>query len=265
MWDFRPLREGKEPSNLFMKFSLAQNHVLPGTAWECILGIAFPARLGEVAFLTCCSSWVPSTLPCGASTPRPRNPSWKACPMHSQQFARLRWRFTALVTFLITAVLLWKHGHGGVPRHHLLHRADLPAISCWWDLVVVPALSWWALLRARVRLVQPDEAGSVSPKSEQGVLLGFAGALAVGLLLAMLFEHNQESILGQLINGIFLVALFAPVYRTEYLLGFVLGMTFTFGAVLPLGFGSVLALAGAILFRGVRPLMIRIGRWIYGV
>jgi hypothetical protein len=33
--------------------------------------------------------------------------------------------------------------------------------------------------------------------------------------------------------GLFVCALLLPVYRAEYLLGFVLGMTVTFGAVLP--------------------------------
>ena len=35
--------------------------------------------------------------------------------------------------------------------------------------------------------------------------------------------------------AIILLSFFIPLYHPEYLLGFVLGMTFTFGAILPLG------------------------------
>jgi hypothetical protein len=53
--------------------------------------------------------------------------------------------------------------------------------------------------------------------------------------------------------GILLIALFYPIYRAECLLGFVLGMTFTFGAVLPTGIGSILASIGFLTFNLVEP------------
>ena len=39
--------------------------------------------------------------------------------------------------------------------------------------------------------------------------------------------------LAYLFLGLIVAALLVPVYRAEYVLGFMLGMTFTFGAVLP--------------------------------
>ena len=60
-----------------------------------------------------------------------------------------------------------------------------------------------------------------------------------------------------MVNSIFIIALFFPIYRAECLLGFVMGMTFTFGAVLPTGIGSIFALIGAVLFLFVRSLLLK--------
>jgi hypothetical protein len=56
-----------------------------------------------------------------------------------------------------------------------------------------------------------------------------------------------------MILGLFPFALFLPVYRAEYLLGFVIGMSFTFGVVLPTGVGTILGLAGVVLYLYIRP------------
>jgi hypothetical protein len=67
-----------------------------------------------------------------------------------------------------------------------------------------------------------------------------------------------------LVYGIFLVALFLPIYRAESVLGFVLGMTFAFGSVLPILFGSIVALLSALLYQYVRPVIVRLGQWVFG-
>jgi hypothetical protein len=58
---------------------------------------------------------------------------------------------------------------------------------------------------------------------------------------------------GYMLMGIFAISLFFPIYRAECLLGFVIGMTYTFGAVLPPGIGSILVLIGAVIYLGIRP------------
>lgn len=184
--------------------------------------------------------------------------------MHELQFSRLRRRVTALVTFLILATLVWKHGHGGVPRHHLLHRADLPAISCWWDAVVLPLLTWGLLGRVRRRLISNTLEEAWTPKRSASVLLSFAGALLFGALLAGLFMGGQETALSYLVDGLLLLALLFPLYRAECVLGFVLGMTWTFGAVLPTLFACLVALMSGLLYRLVRPLLFRFGHWLLG-
>ena len=59
--------------------------------------------------------------------------------------------------------------------------------------------------------------------------------------------------------GMLLLALMLPVYRAECVLGFVLGMTFTFGAILPTVVASVIAAFSALVHLCVRPVFM--GRW----
>lgn len=184
--------------------------------------------------------------------------------MHEQQFSRLRRRFTALVSLLILAALTWKQTHGGVPRHHLLHRADLPAISCWWDAFVLPLLTWGLLGRVRSRLVSTSTEEAWTPRRSAPVLVAFAGALLFGVALSGLFANQQENALSYLVDGLVLLALLFPIYRAECVLGFVLGMTWTFGAVLPTLFACLVAVMGGLLYRLIRPLLLRLGRWLMG-
>jgi len=134
----------------------------------------------------------------------------------------------------------WEYSHGGVPAHHLLNDAALPAISNWWGLLVVPLLVWFALGRIARRgllLAQPESRERFITVVWLRCLLSMAwgGALA----LAFMVGHPAVS---YLFLGAFVIAPLVHGYRAEYLLGFVLGMTFTFGAVLPLLIGATIAL-----------------------
>jgi hypothetical protein len=90
------------------------------------------------------------------------------------------------------------------------------------------------------------------------VIYRFTGALVFGILLSVLFTLEYSNISEDMLIGMFLIALFFPVYRAECILGFVIGMTFTFGAVLPTVFGAIFALLGAILYRYVGPVVLYI-------
>lgn len=52
-----------------------------------------------------------------------------------------------------------------------------------------------------------------------------------------------------------LLALLFPLYRAECLLGFVLGMCFTFGVLIPTGLGTLVVLMSFILHKTLRPLL----------
>jgi hypothetical protein len=54
-----------------------------------------------------------------------------------------------------------------------------------------------------------------------------------------------------------LAAVSLPIFRSEDLFGFVLGMAAAIGAVLPLIVGGVLAAVSAVIYFAVRPLLAR--------
>ena len=173
--------------------------------------------------------------------------------MNEKVFFKTRIYFTGIVTIAIWSLLAWDHYHGGVPSHHILHREDLPAISNWWGGFLLPLLTWFLLYRIQKRLMSDNiEVSKVSMRLAN-ILYGFTGALFFGILLSVFFTFGYSSISGYIIIGLLLLALFFPIYRAECLLGFVIGMTFTFGAVLPTAVGSILALVGAVLYLYVRP------------
>jgi hypothetical protein len=159
------------------------------------------------------------------------------------------------VVGLLTSVvhLAWEHTHGGVQSHHLLARPDLPAISNWWGLILLPFLGW---LASRSAARDAESGDGTAMRSISRVL----GALLVGLALSSSFAAGFESAA----TGIFLtslaVGLILPIYRAEYIFGFVLGMTFVLGSVLP----TIAALLGAsisvIAHFVIRPILARLLR-----
>jgi hypothetical protein len=172
--------------------------------------------------------------------------------MDEKYFFRTRIYFTATVSIAVWLLLVWDHYHGGVPSHHILARKDLPAISNWWGGLLLPLLTWFLLYRIQKRLMRNNIEKSNVPKLPVNIFYGFIGALFFGIVLSGFFTFGYTDIPGYMLIGLFVLALFVPVYRAECLLGFVIGMTFTFGAVLPTGVGSILVLIGALLFLYVR-------------
>lgn len=161
---------------------------------------------------------------------------------------------TIIVTIAIWTLLAWNYYHGGVPSHHILHREDLPSISNWWGGLLLPLLTWFLLYRIQKRLMQDNrDKSKASTYTAKNILYGFAGAVLFGTLLSILFILDYSNIIGFMFIGLILLALLVPIYRAECILGFVIAMTFTFGAVLPTAFGSLIALFGAILYLYIRP------------
>jgi len=74
---------------------------------------------------------------------------------------------------------------------------------------------------------------------------GGIGAFIVGTLLSLSFATGHEQTATYIFFGAILSGLYFPVYRAEYIFGYVLGMTFVFGAVLPGIFGLIAAALSA--------------------
>lgn len=163
---------------------------------------------------------------------------------------RFTWLLPCAVVFAMLAVVAqlgWEHTHGGIQRHHLLNDRSLPAISNAWGLVVLPllgALAGWVVTR-RVQ----GRPGALPP-----AVAGCLGALVAGAALSMAFVTGGEPAATNVMLGILAASVVLPVYRAEYLFGFVLGMTFVFGPVLPAIVACVPMLIAAVsrlvLWRG---------------
>ena len=144
------------------------------------------------------------------------------------------------------AHLGWEHFDGGVRSHHLLNRADLPEISNWFGLIILPVLGWAFGVRLRNR-----------PGTRWSVCLGLIASLVYGAALAASFELGATDITKTLFFGLLPLAIIAPIYRAECMLGFVAGMTFTFGAILPCLFALLFAGLSAAVRLGVRAIRSR--------
>lgn len=143
--------------------------------------------------------------------------------------------------------LVLEHLGGGVRSHHLLNRPDLPAISNWLGLLTLPALGFALGMRIR-------RAGGFTA----AVWTGLVASLLYGTALATGFEFGAGHLTQGLFLGLFVVAILAPVYRAECMVGFVAGMTFTFGAVLPFLVALVFAAISAAVRVGSRALLRRV-------
>lgn len=153
---------------------------------------------------------------------------------------RTRLSITAAVSLAIWTLLLWQQLHDGVPAHSYMARDDMPSISNWWGALTLPLLAWFALGSVQSRLA----AGRVSARAAIG---GAVGAFVFGAVLAGSYMLGHSEIPRMQVSVLPLFALAFPIYRAEYVLGFVLALSYTFGGVLPLVIGTVFALGGAVL------------------
>lgn len=171
--------------------------------------------------------------------------------MTKKTFFKRRIYFTGFITLGIWSLLLWDHFHGGVPSHHLMQQENLPAISNWWGGLVLPFLTFYLTYRIQIRLYRENK--SIPVKLPLNYLYRFLLAISFGVILSMFFTHGYSELSGYMVYGLIVLALFFPIYRAECLLGFVIGMTYSIGAVLPTVVGIIMVLIGAVLYLYVGP------------
>lgn len=134
------------------------------------------------------------------------------------------------VGFALLAVVVhlgWEATHGGVRAHHLLARSDLPSVSNWWGLLVLPLLGGVSAVSVEGRLQRNE----VTIASRSVALIG---SILVGVTLSAFYAAGYEQVTSRLFLGVVATGVLLPIYRPEYLFGFVLGMMFVFGPVIPL-------------------------------
>ena len=162
--------------------------------------------------------------------------------------SRKKIAITAMVAVYVLALLILEYFQGGVRSHYLLARKDMPVVSNWWGLLIVPIMTWISLsLIQKNHNSSPDNLASFS-KYE---IYGFIGALFFGMLMTILY-YNAPELPGYFMLATFVLALFIPLYRPQYFLGFILSMTYGFGGVLPVIFGLILVPIYWIEYRYIR-------------
>lgn len=154
-----------------------------------------------------------------------------AMPTHTPSRSTL----AALALMAEALHLGWEALHGGIASHHLLQRADLPGLSNAWGLLLLPALAAWAAGSLHRANASTRRAAWIPAAS------GFALALLMGAALALAFQLQLQALTEALFFSLLALAVLLPAHRPECLFGFVLGMSWTFGAVLPTLVGGVLA------------------------
>ena len=142
----------------------------------------------------------------------------------------------------------------------------MPAVSNAWGLLLLPVMSWLLVGIALRRSIATAAAATINAPGGQaeaaglarGVFVGFFAELLFGASLAATFSLGYQDVTSILFFGMLLLALVFRVYRAECVLGFVLGMTFTFGAILPALVASVTAVISAVAHRVLYPLARRV-------
>ncbi len=156
---------------------------------------------------------------------------------------------TTMVTIVIFGLLFWQHLHGGVPSHHILQRADLPEISNWWGGLLLPVLTWLALGRIEKRLNKQALSTQKTDNQNIKILGRFFLGITLGLLIAVSFTNDYQLFLDNVPFVLLLLSFLVPIYYSEFMLGFILGMSYTFGAFLPTVFILIFAGMGYLIFR----------------
>jgi len=155
---------------------------------------------------------------------------------------------------LILGLLFWTHFHGGVPSHFILQREDLPELSNWWGGLLLPLLTWFLLGRIKKRL-EKQTSLTLQPKNENTKIFRlFLIGLTFAIVLAVCFTNDYPPFLENVPYFVLILSLIVPIYYAEFILGFVIGMTFTFGAIIPTAFALIMAIIGFIIFNFIRPL-----------
>jgi hypothetical protein len=178
--------------------------------------------------------------------------------MNRHSFKAIQISATILVAIFIGMLLLWEKFHGGVVTHHVLQRSDLPGISNWWGIVLLPFLCWISFNSIQKRFLQTDKEANEPTIFIRNSVIGFLGALVFGIVLAVAFSNGYTSFIDYQVDCLLLLLFFVPMYRSEYILGFVLGMTVALGAILPTAFALIIALLSAIIYLYIRPLTLRL-------
>ncbi len=150
---------------------------------------------------------------------------------------------TLLVTLLIWVHLAWDYFHGGIPTHYILHDDSLPGIPNWLGGIILPFFTYFLLYRIHKRLNTEN-----INESLKKVGLRFFIAALLSTIISICFLNGID-IIDYIMGSILILAFVFPLYKSEFLLGWVIGSALTFGAIIPIAFGSMLCLLFFVLYK----------------
>jgi len=177
--------------------------------------------------------------------------------MNEQQIKKIRNSLLVVVIISQVCQLAWEHFNGGVVTHHLLMRSDLPGVSNWWGLVILPLLVWLAAISIKKRASLQSREGGILSDIQRGILIGFFGMLIVSVLQSLIFSLGYHSIAKYMLFGFIIIGLFLPLYRVECILGYVLGATFFSGPAMPFVGVIMFATVSVLIHLCIKPLILR--------
>lgn len=140
---------------------------------------------------------------------------------------------TVASTVAFGLILLKEYLTDGIATHYLLHNKDLPGFSNWWGLITIPAITWLSLI-----LIEKISRKAPSRNTE----IRFLSALLFGISMCFAWFFQLETLMSYSMIGIIVLSVLIKMNRPELFLGYVLGMMYTFGAVLPIIIGTVLVI-----------------------
>jgi len=178
----------------------------------------------------------------------------------SAKLKKLRIIITVIISVLILGLLMWDYFHGGVPSHHLLDQKNLPAISNWWSGLLLPVISWIMLGKIKTRIENQTKIKGRYKSGIKIVLWRFGIALIFGIILSVSFIKNYKLFLDNVPYLLLILSFIVPIFFSEFILGFVLGMTYTFGAILPTAFILIIAGIGFVIYKFIRPLIMKLAQ-----
>ncbi|MCG7537681.1 hypothetical protein [Pseudoalteromonas sp. OOF1S-7] len=180
--------------------------------------------------------------------------------MITQPLSQTRNVFLVAVLLLQTAQLIWEHFNGGVVTHHLLMRADLPGISNWWGLLILPALVLVTGMHVQARLTAHAQDETARLKIWHNVQLGFCILLLFSLCQAIVFSLGWHDLAKYMLLGLLITALFVPLHRMEYILGYVLGACLLSGPAMPFVGVLLFTLVSVVSHFAIKPLIVYLWR-----
>lgn len=157
-------------------------------------------------------------------------------------YSNYKVQLTILSALIVLAHLMLEYLQGGVVTHYFMQYGSLPGISNWWGLLTFPVFVWMVLSNID-RRKQDGE-----PKGMSTIIYHLLCSALFGVVVSYLFII-ESSFLDYLMLGLFILALFLPLYFGEYLVGFTIGAMYVFGANIPLIGGVILLLILLILYK----------------